>query len=226
MKHVFAVDSLEFSPDDNFLASGSNDKRIIIWSVENEKKVTEFQCNGPSWFISFYPSGEYLATCDLVDVNIWRVKRGDILVNVLHYNTVGVIMFSPDGKYLATKKSDLFGNVIVLWDVASLSKIREFMHTDLLIAMSFTPDGKYLASGMQNDAVIWNLSQHVIARLRLDGHVNTIAFSSDGRYLTIGERRNTVIYDWRRRKIVARIPSGNAAMEIAWFKRFIARISL
>ena len=35
--------SIEFNKTDKILASGSNDHTIILWNVENIKKITEWE---------------------------------------------------------------------------------------------------------------------------------------------------------------------------------------
>jgi WD40 repeat protein len=40
--HTSYVTSVAFSPDGNYLASGSNDFTIILWSITSQKEVLKF----------------------------------------------------------------------------------------------------------------------------------------------------------------------------------------
>jgi WD40 repeat protein len=64
-----------FSPDGKYLASGSDDKKVKLWSIESHKNVTVF--HGHTNFINclnFSPDGKYLAsTSHDKTIKIWSV---------------------------------------------------------------------------------------------------------------------------------------------------------
>jgi WD40 repeat protein len=52
-----------FSPDDNFIASGSEDKSVKVWSVSNGKEINSFTGHsGGIYAIAYSPNGKYIAS--------------------------------------------------------------------------------------------------------------------------------------------------------------------
>ncbi len=61
--HQGQVYSIAFSPDGKYLALGSDDKNVKIWSVEQKKEITTLKGhNRVVRSVSFSPDGKYLAS--------------------------------------------------------------------------------------------------------------------------------------------------------------------
>jgi WD40 repeat protein len=74
--HSGNVESVAFSPDDKYLASGSKDKTVKLWSVESQKEITTLQGHSSSVkSVAFSPDGKYLASgSDDKTVKLWSVE--------------------------------------------------------------------------------------------------------------------------------------------------------
>ncbi len=61
--HSNWVKSVAFSPDGKYLASGSYDNTVKLWSVESQKEVVTLQGHS-DWVtsVAFSPDGKYLAS--------------------------------------------------------------------------------------------------------------------------------------------------------------------
>ena len=110
-----------------------------------------------------------------------------------HTNSVHTIVFSPDGKLVASGSHD---RTVQLWDSATgLARRTLEGHTGGVGTIAFSPDGKLVASGSYDKTVrLWDSATGEAWRT-LEGHTNgvgTIVFSPDGKLVASGSYDKTV----------------------------------
>ncbi|MBD1824897.1 caspase family protein [Cyanobacteria bacterium FACHB-DQ100] len=110
-----------------------------------------------------------------------------------HKAAVTQIVFSPDGKRLASASQD---KTIKLWNIEKGILIQTLSaHTEAVTALSFRSDGEVLASGSADQTIkLWNVSKGRILDT-FKGHnatASVIRFSPDGRILAAGTLTNTL----------------------------------
>lgn len=160
--HVSLVESLAFSPDGKYLASGSF-QEVFLWDVttgEIRQRFTGYADRVVT--VAFSPDGKLLAVgggapTEDGEIKVYEVPEGKPVMDIKggHSDQVFGVAFSPDGKLLATCSADKF---VKVWEVPSGTFVKSFEgHTHHVLDVGWKPDGKLLASGGADNAIkIWD----------------------------------------------------------------------
>ena len=196
--HKDDVNSVTWSPDGKYLASGSEDVLVIIWDANSGERHKTLKGHSHFvWSVSWSPDGKYLASGsgDGI-VIIWDANSGEKLQTLKgHSCAVWFLCWSPDGKYLASESHD---NILKIWDVNYGVEVKTLDGGyDGFRSVCWSPDGKYFASGSTGyqAVIIWDAKSGEILKT-LEGHSNfviSVCWSPDGKHLASGSEDKTII---------------------------------
>ncbi len=194
--HSSWVDSVIYSPDGRYLASGSQDKTIKIWEVATGKQLLTLTGHSDQVLSVIYsPDGRYLASGSQdKTIKIWEVATGKELRTLTgHSDRVRSVVYSPDGRYLASGSWD---KTIKVWDVVTGTELRTLAgYSGWVWSVAYSPDGRYLASGNGDKTIkIWEVATGKELPT-FTGHssvVLSVVYSPDGRYLASGSSDKTI----------------------------------
>ncbi|KAF9358390.1 hypothetical protein BGX26_001849 [Mortierella sp. AD094] len=209
-----------FSPDSNFLATGSFGGLCKIWSVPDSKLVHTLRghtdkIGGIKWHPQAHISQDRGAV-NLASgggdgiVNLWSLESETPIQSLKgHEARVARIGFHPMGRFLGSAG---FDGTWRFWDIETSTEIlTQRGHSREVYAISFQCDGSLAASGGL-DAVgrVWDLRTGRSA-LTMEGHVSDILgidFAPNGYQIATGSADNSIrIWDLRTLRSIHSIPA-------------------
>lgn len=185
--HIYSVD---LSPDNQMLVSGSADGTLCIYSLETLtllKKCTGHL--GAVYYVKISGNGAYVATGSMDGTaRLWEIKKGKILrIFCGHSQAVTCVEFHPNCLYLATGSAD---RNIRLWCINKASSLR-LLHASkgMVYSLAFSPCGKLLASASEDKSIrVWDLlTSKVVIELKCkDAPILKVIWKSDGSEICAG----------------------------------------
>ncbi|KAK9878470.1 hypothetical protein WA026_022112 [Henosepilachna vigintioctopunctata] len=173
--HLACVNVVRWSNDGQLLASGGDDKLVMIWRLTNEGSSTIFG------------SGK-------INVETWKcihtlnAHQGDILD----------LSWAPHDGWLASGSVD---NSVIIWNVLKFPERVAHLnsHTGMVKGITWDPVGKYLASQSDDKSVkVWRTGEWIEETVVTDPfidcsattHVLRLSWSPDGQYLVSAHAMN------------------------------------
>jgi WD40 repeat protein/transcriptional regulator with XRE-family HTH domain len=208
--HHSTVAAIAFSPDEQWLVTGSWDGVIKTWDTANGALLWTSPAVDAVMGVAFSPDGRALASGGTEgQVRIWDAASGALLQTLTeHTGPVFCVTWSPDGEFLVTAGHDAR---IRFWQTEGDDSPRLKPtpvqtldgHSGPVRGLAFSPDGRTLASASWDGTVkFWEVAR---ARLResipVSARLMGLVWSPDGRYLALGELdRGFWVWDVEQRK--------------------------
>lgn len=196
IRHHFAghqqdIYSLDFASDGRHIASGSGDRSIRLWDIQEGQCVLTMEIEDGVTTVAMSPDNRYVAAGSLdKSVRIWDTTSGFLVERTEgeqgHKDSVYSVAFSPRGDHLVSGSLD---KTIRMWRLNNNSRpigstgsthtktgdcIRTFEgHKDFVLSVALTPDGAWVMSGSKDRGVQFWDPDTGHAQLMLQGHKNS-----------------------------------------------------
>ena len=194
--HSGSIDSVSYSPDGRYIASGSADASIKLWDAASGRLIRTFiGHSGNITAITFSPNGKYLASASWDrTIKMWDVASDkEITTFTGHSRIITSVAFSPDGNTIVSGSWDM---TVRQWDVASGKEIKVLNgHSRTVNSVTYSSDGKTIISGSSDSTIkIWdaNTGMVITTLTAYLGEITAVAYSTDNKFIISGSTRNTI----------------------------------
>jgi WD40 repeat protein len=194
-----AAHSIAFSTDGKFLASGSDDGRVVLWDTSSGQEVwTEQVAAFPVTSVKFSADGSMLAagagktypSTEPGIAKVWDLASKEAIASARPKGVVWKVAFTPDNKTLALSGGH--------WETQAESSLLDLAtkelrplpwtkgHDHILKGVAISPDGKTLVGDCYQSITVWSLAENRVlfdARNVVKCFVLSLTFSPDGKTL-------------------------------------------
>jgi WD40 repeat protein len=159
--HSAAVSGLAFSTDGGRLLSGSQDKTLRIWRLDDAAQIGQIETPAPVNAVAFVSQDQQLASGNADNqVRIYAIPADATPAAATPVKELGghggpVTSLAPIAAagHLVTGCQD---GAVRVYDVASGNVVRQMGHNAPVVFLAVRPDGKRIASAGGNIARLWN----------------------------------------------------------------------
>lgn len=188
--HEQDIYSLDFASDGRHIASGSGDRTIRLWDIQENQCILCLTIEDGVTTVAISPNNRYVAAGSLdKSVRIWDCQTGVLVERTEgeqgHKDSVYSVAFSPTGQELVSGSLD---KTIRMWRLNNVPPGMNSMqgqtrtgeclmtfegHKDFVLSVALTPMGNWVMSGSKDRGVQFWDPQTGAAQLMLQGHKNS-----------------------------------------------------
>ena len=195
--HSVGVQSLAFSPDGKFLASGSTDQTIVLFNSTNGNRALYIdKIDNPISCIVFSPDGKILASGTTKGtIILWDTFTGRRIRTLDgQIGNIDNIIFAHDGLTLFSGSDDATVNQ---WEVSTGQLDHTLSSDSAIINIAITSDDKFLFVADKSGVVTqWDLSnnkKYHIFQTEVGTEINGFNLSPDEIYLAYSSRSESSV---------------------------------
>ncbi len=187
--HSKEVASIDFSQNNELMASTGKDRTVILWNLNNGNQIrTLTGATKDLEVVAISHDNRFVAAAGVdTKLYVWEVANGNLIYTQEgHTKHVKALAVSHDNKYIATGGGD---RNIILRDLSTGEVVRQWQaHKSWVRDLAFSPDSKILASASEDKSVIlWDVESGSRINQFKDhkGWVVDTEFSPDGKFIQV-----------------------------------------
>jgi WD40 repeat protein len=168
-EHSARVAAVGFTSGGRQVATGSNDKRVVIWNADTGRIWRELRTGLSISAVACSPNGRMLAVAGSDEaasvLQFWDYAGETLLATKPSaQGPCNCVAFSHDGGLLASGS----GSQVHLWNPETQTRLTTLTgHSQIVTSVAFSEDGTILAtSGADQTVRLWDITRHLPPRLK------------------------------------------------------------
>jgi WD40 repeat protein len=196
--HTDRIPTVTWSPDGNYIVSGSLDKTAQVWATNPNEHFQPYIYRGHSAGVlttTWSPDSKRIASGSQdKTIQVWdALSGGNVVTYTGHTDVVNTVAWSPNGNYIASGSGD---STLRVWDLATGKQMYVNRgHTGAINTIVWSPDSKLIVSGSTDKTVQILDAMTASHTYTFRGHtdnVSSVTWSPDGKYIASGSWDKTV----------------------------------
>lgn len=117
-------------------------------------------------------------------VMLWHTADGSLVWENEHESEVECVVFSPDGKRIASGGEDFY---VRIWDIETGKQLAAWEHDSGLDGITWSHDGTLIATGSEaGDAWLWDGKTYkMLGKIKTGSTINSLHFTKDDSQLVV-----------------------------------------
>jgi WD40 repeat protein len=206
--HPDAVLAAVASADGKSLITGSADKQVRIWALDNFQPKALAGLTQPAVAVATSPDGKLVSGGSAEKtVIVWTAADAKEHAKLATPAPVQSLAFHADNKTLAAGLAD---GQVVIYDTAMKKDVKTLKtHAGAVTGLAFLPSGDLLSGGADKTVQVWNLADGMSkAKLDTPAPVVGVSISKDGaRVAAVGADKNVKLWTLADKKEVGSFAS-------------------
>lgn len=187
---IHAIDSVSFSPNSMFFATGGVEG-LHLWETSTGQLLHVITVTSRIYTVRFSPDGSYLLSSGTSgDVSLWDSKNGELVRRFVDPESILLldVAFSPDGQLVFASNS----NGVVLFNTET-GEVAGRIYISSVDRLAVSPDGQYVLTITSVDSIarLWKVKTNTYIRAFIQNGLQS-TFSPDGNTIAIADSDNTV----------------------------------
>lgn len=197
--HTDWILSLDFSPDNTILASGSDDETVRLWNTKTWQQEDLIECEDRVRCVRYSPSGEHIGIATASNIQIWKPDTSERVANLEIDEVIDNLWLAwiPDGTRILSLSQIEEDCIIWEWDSSTWQQVGEPWedHSRDIRDIALNSNGTLIASASEDNYVrLWQLSDRQnIAVFKHSNEVHCVTFSTDDRHILSGGADNKIL---------------------------------
>lgn len=153
--HDSGVNSLAFSSDGKYIASGNEDGSVRIWECTTDKEIIHTTYDSAINSIAFNYDEKYMVSgSNSGSIQVLEIATGNNISQMQHAGSINSVAFSIDGKYIVSGSDDGTARV---WNAITGDEISRMSQDSPVVSVVFLSNEKVISRSIDGRFFEWEV---------------------------------------------------------------------